>query len=307
MTVAERNWRTASGEIDIVAWDGPDLVLVEVKTRRTHTDGHARGGGVAPRSSGSSSGSRARTSPRRARRPRLVRFDVVSLRVLGAGPGAAAPPPQRLRRAGRAEMQAVVETATLVGVEAVPVEVQADVGAGLPSFAIVGLGDAAVLEARERVRSAIRASGLSFPGRARHRQPRAGAAAQARHRVRPADRRGAARRDAAGPARTWPRAAPSWGSSRSTARVRAVRRTARARARRAGDAGSASSAGRRRERPYSRLCRGVALRRRRTPLRARARRLRPCSRHRGRPRRVRGRRGPGPRRGRRARHRRSAR
>ena len=61
-------------------------------------------------------------------------------------------------------MQAVVETATLVGVEAVPVEVQADVGSGLPSFSIVGLGDAAVLEARERVRSAIRASGLEFPG-----------------------------------------------------------------------------------------------------------------------------------------------
>jgi magnesium chelatase family protein len=61
-------------------------------------------------------------------------------------------------------MQAVVETATLVGVEAVPVEVQADVGGGLPSFTIVGLGDAAVLEARERVRAAIRASGLEFPG-----------------------------------------------------------------------------------------------------------------------------------------------
>lgn len=60
-------------------------------------------------------------------------------------------------------MQAVVETATLVGVEAVPVEVQADVGMGLPSFSIVGLGDAAVLEARERVRAAIRASGLKFP------------------------------------------------------------------------------------------------------------------------------------------------
>lgn len=60
-------------------------------------------------------------------------------------------------------MQAVVETATIVGVDAVPVEVQADVSSGLPSFAIVGLGDAAVLEARERVRAAIRASGLEFP------------------------------------------------------------------------------------------------------------------------------------------------
>jgi magnesium chelatase family protein len=60
-------------------------------------------------------------------------------------------------------VQSVVATATIVGIEAVPVEVQADVSSGLPSFSIVGLGDAAVLEARERVRAAIRASGLSFP------------------------------------------------------------------------------------------------------------------------------------------------
>lgn len=44
-----------------------------------------------------------------------------------------------------------------------PVEVQVDVASGLPSFAIVGLGDTAVLEARDRVRSALRASGFDFP------------------------------------------------------------------------------------------------------------------------------------------------
>jgi magnesium chelatase family protein len=60
-------------------------------------------------------------------------------------------------------MQAVVRTATIVGVRAVPVEVQADVGAGLPSFIVVGLADAAVLEARDRVRAAVRASGFDFP------------------------------------------------------------------------------------------------------------------------------------------------
>ena len=60
-------------------------------------------------------------------------------------------------------MQATVRTATLVGVQAVPVEVQADVGAGLPSFTVVGLADAAVLEARDRVRAALRASGFDFP------------------------------------------------------------------------------------------------------------------------------------------------
>lgn len=62
-------------------------------------------------------------------------------------------------------MQAVVGSSTLVGVEAVGVEVQADVSNGLPSFTIVGLADTAVQEARDRVRSALRASGFDFPSR----------------------------------------------------------------------------------------------------------------------------------------------
>jgi len=58
---------------------------------------------------------------------------------------------------------ACVVTGTLVGTQAVEVQVQVDVGSGLPSFSIVGLGDAAVLEARERVRSAVRAQRFEFP------------------------------------------------------------------------------------------------------------------------------------------------
>lgn len=60
-------------------------------------------------------------------------------------------------------MQATVLTATLTGVDALPVEVQADVATGLPSFGVVGLPDTAVQEARDRVRAAIRASGFDFP------------------------------------------------------------------------------------------------------------------------------------------------
>lgn len=60
-------------------------------------------------------------------------------------------------------MQAVISTATLVGVNAVPVEVQADVSPGLPMFGIVGLADTAVQEARDRVRAALRSSGFDFP------------------------------------------------------------------------------------------------------------------------------------------------
>ncbi len=58
---------------------------------------------------------------------------------------------------------ACIPTGTLVGTKALAVDVQVDVGSGLPSFSIVGLGDTAVLEARERVRSAIRSQGFEFP------------------------------------------------------------------------------------------------------------------------------------------------
>jgi magnesium chelatase family protein len=52
---------------------------------------------------------------------------------------------------------------SLVGIDALPVEVEVDVSAGLPGFSIVGLPDAAVQEARERVRVAISNSGFKFP------------------------------------------------------------------------------------------------------------------------------------------------
>jgi magnesium chelatase family protein len=52
---------------------------------------------------------------------------------------------------------------SLFGIEALPVEVEVDVSAGLPAFSIVGLPDAAVQEARERVRVAISNSGYKFP------------------------------------------------------------------------------------------------------------------------------------------------
>lgn len=59
--------------------------------------------------------------------------------------------------------QCTVRTATVLGVEAIPVDAEVDVGAGLPAFAIVGLPDLAVQEARERVRSAVRAAGFNLP------------------------------------------------------------------------------------------------------------------------------------------------
>lgn len=54
-------------------------------------------------------------------------------------------------------------TATLIGINAELVEVEADVSNGLPTTILVGLPDAAVQESRERVRSAIKHSNFSYP------------------------------------------------------------------------------------------------------------------------------------------------
>ena len=55
-------------------------------------------------------------------------------------------------------------SSALVGVEAVPIEVEADISSTtLPKFTIVGLPDTAIQEARERVRAAIKNSGFEFP------------------------------------------------------------------------------------------------------------------------------------------------
>jgi magnesium chelatase family protein len=56
-------------------------------------------------------------------------------------------------------------TFTIDGLQPRHVTVEVDVRAGLPAFTIVGLADAAVREARERVRSAILNSGYEFPAR----------------------------------------------------------------------------------------------------------------------------------------------
>ena len=62
-------------------------------------------------------------------------------------------------------MLAKVKTAAILGLEGHPVDVEVDISSGLPAFTVVGLPDAAVQEARERVRAAIRNSGFTFPMR----------------------------------------------------------------------------------------------------------------------------------------------
>ncbi len=60
---------------------------------------------------------------------------------------------------------AKVNAAAVVGLDGQLIQVEVDISSGLPAMTIVGLPDAGVQEARERVRAAIRNSGCVFPAR----------------------------------------------------------------------------------------------------------------------------------------------
>lgn len=62
-------------------------------------------------------------------------------------------------------MVAIARTVAFEGVEARLVEVQCSLSPGTPTFAVVGLPDKAVSEARERVRSALHEMGIALPAR----------------------------------------------------------------------------------------------------------------------------------------------
>jgi magnesium chelatase family protein len=62
-------------------------------------------------------------------------------------------------------MLARLTTFAIDGLASRRVTVEVDLRAGLPGFTIVGRGDAAVRESRERVHSAVRNSGFEFPNR----------------------------------------------------------------------------------------------------------------------------------------------
>jgi magnesium chelatase family protein len=62
-------------------------------------------------------------------------------------------------------MLAKISSCAVVGLEGTVVEVEVDTSRGLPGLLLVGLPDAAVRESAERVRSAIKNSGLVFPNR----------------------------------------------------------------------------------------------------------------------------------------------
>jgi len=62
-------------------------------------------------------------------------------------------------------MTSKVFSAAIVGLKAEPIEVEVDISSGLPSFLIVGLPDKAIEESKERVRAAMKNSGLLLPSK----------------------------------------------------------------------------------------------------------------------------------------------
>lgn len=63
----------------------------------------------------------------------------------------------------RIYMLAKVNSCAVIGLEGVLIEVEVDVARGLPGLTLVGLPDTAIQESKERVRAAIKNSGLFFP------------------------------------------------------------------------------------------------------------------------------------------------
>jgi len=60
-------------------------------------------------------------------------------------------------------MLANVVSSAVYGLDGYLVEVEVDIAQGLPMFSVVGLPDLAVKESRDRVRAAIKNTGLNFP------------------------------------------------------------------------------------------------------------------------------------------------
>ena len=60
-----------------------------------------------------------------------------------------------------------VSSAAVLGLECTPITIEVDISGTWPGFTIVGLPDTAIQEARERIRTAWKNSGISFPNNSR--------------------------------------------------------------------------------------------------------------------------------------------
>lgn len=84
LTVEDRNWRCKSGEIDIVARDGDEIVFVEVKTRRSERAGTAEEAVSPAKQKRVARLAEAYLRETGERSTPAVRFDVIAIKVLGA-------------------------------------------------------------------------------------------------------------------------------------------------------------------------------------------------------------------------------
>lgn len=82
--VVDRNWRGRSGELDIVALDGADLVVVEVKTRTGDAYGHPAEA-VTPAKLARLRRLAAQWLEAHDVHPRSVRVDVIAVRTARRG------------------------------------------------------------------------------------------------------------------------------------------------------------------------------------------------------------------------------
>lgn len=62
-------------------------------------------------------------------------------------------------------MLSKIKSITLNGLDGNLIEIQTDIGNGVPEFDIVGLPDATVKESKKRIRAAIKNSGIEFPNK----------------------------------------------------------------------------------------------------------------------------------------------
>lgn len=83
--ILERNWRCDLGEIDVVARDGSDLVVCEVKTRRSEAFG-SPAEAVSARKVRRMRSLALRWLDNKSVNPRSIRFDVVGIVAPLVGP-----------------------------------------------------------------------------------------------------------------------------------------------------------------------------------------------------------------------------
>ncbi|MGB4689641.1 MAG: YraN family protein [Candidatus Nanopelagicales bacterium] len=85
MVILERNWRCDIGELDVIARDKDDLVICEVKTRRSTVFGEPIEA-VTPRKVRRMRGLALRWLETKSVSPRGIRFDVVGVLAPVVGP-----------------------------------------------------------------------------------------------------------------------------------------------------------------------------------------------------------------------------